>query len=64
MDRKAVIICSPGGTRKLDFLKGVYPDANNYYSFLRSKSGGQWKKDEILVLLDPDSKQYRIKLQK
>jgi len=55
MTRKAIIICSPGGKRGLEFFRGVSLNTDNYSHFLSSKAGGQWKDEEILLLRDPDS---------
>lgn len=51
--RRAILIGSSGGFRELDYLSGVYIDIENYSNFLKSKAGGQWKENEIIVLRNP-----------
>jgi hypothetical protein len=53
--RKAIIIANEGGYRNLNLLKGVMVDVENYKSFLKSKAGGEWNENEILVLLNSDA---------
>jgi hypothetical protein len=57
--RKAIIIGSPGGYRGLKFLKGVSVDLDNYYYYLTSKAGGQWYRNEVVLMRDPDSATVR-----
>ncbi len=51
--REAILIGSSGGFRELDYLPGVSVDLENYSRFLKSKAGGQWKEEEIIVLKKP-----------
>lgn len=51
--RTAILIGCSGGYRGLSFLPGVSIDLENYSNFLKSKAGGQWKEEEIIILRDP-----------
>jgi len=55
INRKAVLIGNSGGYRSLKLLKGVKIDIENYQTFLKSSSGGQWYENEIITLNEPDS---------
>jgi hypothetical protein len=51
MNRKAILICSPGSP----YLKGVALDIENMKNFLLSANGGSWKESEIFISrFDPD----------
>jgi hypothetical protein len=60
--RKAFLIGCAGGYRDLSFLKGVNLDLKNYSDFLTSKSGGEWRYDEICTLVDPTSEILESKI--
>jgi hypothetical protein len=57
VNRKAIIIGNSGGYRGLSYLPGVAADIENYSSFLMSKAGGEWRKDEIATLENCDSEE-------
>lgn len=51
--KRAIIIGNSGGTK--NFLEGVEQDIQNTVSFLKSKNGGAWEEDEILIYKDKAS---------
>ncbi|KGC89758.1 caspase domain protein [Burkholderia pseudomallei] len=53
MNRKALIIASPGQRGSDGYLPGVELDMKLYESFLKSPLGGAWHDDEVIVLRDP-----------
>ena len=55
MKRKALIIGCFGGYRGLELLKGASVDLINYQTFLQSNIGGEWHKDEIIILEETNS---------
>ncbi|MGY8666213.1 caspase family protein [Bradyrhizobium sp. UFLA05-109] len=59
MNRKALLIGSPGVKGSDSYLRGVARDLQNYDRFLRSPVGGAWKPEEILTLEDPPASQVQ-----
>lgn len=55
VNRKALLIGSPGKEDTSDYLEGVARDLQNYNHFLRSPVGGAWLSREIFILDDPSS---------
>ncbi|WP_185731203.1 MULTISPECIES: caspase family protein [unclassified Burkholderia] len=53
MNRKALIIASPGKKGTDGYLPGVERDMKRYKEFLKSPLGGAWRDDEIAVLENP-----------
>jgi len=53
VNRKALIIGSPGVYGSESYLKGVAVDLKNYTDFFRSPLGGSWRQNEITVLQSP-----------
>lgn len=61
MKRRLVIIGSPLTKSSRGYLQGVKEDVKNMYNFHLSATGGAWKKEEILYLLNPTSQSiYKI----
>lgn len=50
--RKAIIIGCPGNPG--NFLRGVKRDIENMSRFLRSNKGGAWRREDILILDNPN----------
>ena len=59
MNRKALLIGSPGTKGSDGYLLGVARDLQNYDRFLRSPVGGSWHPSEILTLDDPPASSVR-----
>ncbi|MEA4838587.1 MAG: caspase family protein [Rhodospirillaceae bacterium] len=59
MKRCALIIVNPGNAGQKSYCKGVFKDALNYDSFLKSPNGGYWKNDEIHTLDRKDASTVR-----
>ncbi|HRJ29760.1 MAG TPA: caspase family protein [Cyclobacteriaceae bacterium] len=58
--RKAVLIGSPG--HQNNFLRGVGSDIRNMSKFLQSNKGGAWRKEDILILDNPNLAQVSLVL--
>ena len=53
MNRKVIIIGSPGFSTIKGFLPGVEKDVANYYRFFKSPTGGAWDENEITTVVNP-----------
>lgn len=64
MDRKALVIGSPGTPGQSGYLKGVEKDLENYSTSLQSPLGGAWKSSEIVTLRNPSRADVDTALQR
>ncbi len=62
--RKALLIANPGQQGYSDYSEGVNRDIQNYASFLRSPSGGDWQERSIEILHKPSLSQVRAGIQR
>ena len=59
MNRKALLIGSPGNKGSDSYLGGVARDIQNYDRYLRSAAGGSWYASEIQTLEYPTTSEVR-----
>lgn len=63
MNRKALLIGSPGKPGTDGYLGGVARDLDNYNRFLKGPLGGAWLSEEITTLNDPPASTVRAGIQ-